>query len=200
MKIQFRTARTGYHVCNGFFLGCVVFGIVYLNADLQSLLGEAGKSILHSRGLNVTNISPLFFCDLPYEDCLCSVLSNKSDNSEKCISYHQLAGSRILPLISFFLQIFLVRELFSFSTYCPRFISSALWTTSLLSFIGIAISIYLNNCYQAYIVATLLKTGAVLCFLSYYILTVNLEGGHSSPHSNKIVPVDIDQKDMIMCV
>jgi len=194
MKIRFGTPLTQYHVFGIFLLGCLTFVIGGFSGYLQSLLGDAEKSILHSRGLNVTDTSSLYFCDLPYDDCLCSVLTNKSENLDNCISYYQLAGSRLLPLISFFLQIFLVRELFSFSADCPHFIRNALWTISLFIFIGMIISIYRNSCYHAQIVGTLVWTGGIIWFLTVYKFTGDLESIESSSQSNTAVFTDIQKR------
>lgn len=111
-----------------------------------------------------------FYCNLPFNDCLCSVISNKSDTSDKCITYAALVGSRILPMISFFLQIILVREIFSFSTDCPRIVIFTLWITSIFAFIGIPISIYWNDCFQVYITIILMFTGMLLSTLGIYIM------------------------------
>jgi hypothetical protein len=35
------------------------------------------------------------FCGIPYEDCLCSVQSNKNEHSEDCLTDDFLEGSRI---------------------------------------------------------------------------------------------------------
>jgi len=189
MKIQFGITLTPDHVFGSFLLGWVVFGIVWLNFYLQSLFEESQESILRSRGLNVTNKSPLFFCVVPYDDCLCSVLSNISNTSEKCITNVELVGNRILPLISFLLQIFLVRELFSLSTDHRRVIIYALWTASTVVFIGMTTSIYLSSCYHAYITVILYLTGASLCLLSSHNLLIYRDYMTSVSNQNIIVIV-----------
>jgi hypothetical protein len=196
MKIHFGTPLTDYHTTGAFLWGCAIFAIGWFNSHLQVSFGEAEESVLRSRGLNVTtHTAPMFYCDLPYDDCRCLVLLNKSENSEKCITDIQLVGSRILPLVSFFLQIFLVRELFPFSADCPRVISCALWTTSLLIFIGMTISIYWSSCYHAHITFTLLSTGVVLCCLSLLNLMVNDQRTSDSSHGNRIVPVHRSERN-----
>jgi hypothetical protein len=189
MKIQFGTPLTSNHLYGTFFFGCVIVAIIWFNLHLQSLLAKSEKSIIKSRGLNVTHISSLLYCDLPYDDCLCSVLSNKSNISEKCITYVQLEGSRILPFISFFAQICLIRELFSLSGNYRRVIIYVLWIVSILIFVGIKIGIYWSACYHVYITAALYLTGASLCLLSFHNLTVGTDRMDSiSNHNQVIVP------------
>jgi len=188
MKIHYGTILTTYYVFGAMLLGCVVFAIGCFNMYLQRLLGESEESILHSRGLNVTRGSEILYCFLPYDDCLCSVLSNKSNASENCITYDQLVGSRILPLVSFFLQIFLVRELFSLSGDHRIVAIFVLWIASILTFLGMIISIFWSSCYQAHISFTLFVTGEVWCGLSFHNMLYNAERIPSS-RDNKIVPV-----------
>jgi hypothetical protein len=187
MKIQFRTYSTLEHVACIFGFSCIVYAMSCFNTYFLRFFGEAEKSVLYSRGLNVTHFSPLLYCELPYDDCLCTVLFNKSDNSEKCITYVQLIGSRILPLVSFFLQIYLVRKLFSLNSDHPRVIIYTLSILSIFTFIGMTISIYWNSCYHVSITYTQLLTGTLLWLLSLYNLVSIAERTPASSNGNKIV-------------
>jgi hypothetical protein len=187
MKIQFGTPLTTCHISRAFALGCVILAIISFNLYLQNLLAESEKSILHSRGLNVTHISPFLYCDLPYDDCLCSILSNKSHSSEKCITHIQLVGSRILPFISFFLQICLVRELFSLSGDHRRVIIYALWIVPLFIFVGMIIGIYWSACYHVYITTALYSIGGPLWFLSLLNLLITEDRMRSTSNRNQVI-------------
>jgi hypothetical protein len=189
MKIQFGTPPTLCHVHGTILLGCIVLAISWFNVHLQSLLGEAEESILRSRGLNVTHTAANLQCDLPYDDCLCLVFVNKSGNSESCITNSQLVGSRILPLVSFFLQIFLVQELFSLNANHHHVIIYALWIVSTCTFVAMTISIYWSSCYHAYITLILGYTGGSLWFLSFHNLIVKIDRIPSSSNRNKIAAV-----------
>jgi hypothetical protein len=189
MKIQFGTKRTPIDVFHTLVLGCVLFAIVWFNANLQYRLGESQESIVDSRGLNVTHISIYSYCELPYNDCLCTVLSNRSNTSEKCITNVQLVGSRILPLITFWLQIYLVRALFSLHTAHRRVIIYALWITSIFIFIIMTISIYWSSCFQVHITFILYCTGALLWFLSCHNQLINLDNESSASNRNITVTV-----------
>jgi hypothetical protein len=188
MKIHFGNALTDQHIVGAVLLGCTLYGIGWFNMELISLLDESEESILHSRGLNVTRVSIVFNCYFPYDNCLCSNLSKKTNTSETCVTYNQLVGSRILPLISFFLQICLARQLFSLSGDYRHVIIFVLWIACIFTFIGMIISISWSSCYQAYISYTLFGTAGILFFLSFHNFMTITDGIRSS-HDTKIVPV-----------
>jgi hypothetical protein len=173
MKIQYGATMDMGRAAGIFFLGFVTFGVSYYNSYLHCLFGQAETSILLSRGLNVPRIAEALICDLPYDDCRCLVVSNATEKSEKCITYGQLVVSRILPLVSFFLQIILTRELFSFSGNYRRVLVYSLWIASIFIFICITIGIYYSSCYHVYITGTLFATGEVFCFIGVHNLIRN---------------------------
>jgi hypothetical protein len=166
MKIQFGTKETPFAVLHTFALGFILFGLVWYNSKLQYDLGKSQETVVQFRELNVTHSSPVFYCELPYDDCLCTVLWNKSNATETCITYDQFAVSRILPLISFALQIYLVRALFSLYTAHHRIVIYALWIAFVFIFITIAISIHRSSCFQVYITLILYFTGASIWLLT----------------------------------
>jgi hypothetical protein len=189
MRIQFGPITNLDDACCTFLFGSVVFAITCFNTHLHSLFGDAEVSILRSRGLNVTRISPILYCDLPYDDCLCPVLLNKSNISENCIAYYQLVSSRILPLVSFFLQIYLVRKLFSLNADHRRVVIYALWIISIFTCIGMRICIYWSSCYQLYITLTLYLTYGILWVLCAHNIGVNMERLPSFSHGNKVAGI-----------
>jgi hypothetical protein len=195
MRIQYGTPLTSYHACKAFILGFLIYLTGSFNGYLHNLLGKSERSILQSRKINVTERPDFFYCDLPYDDCLCSVLSNKSDISDDCITYFQLVSSRILPLVSFFLQIYLARQLFSFSADRPRVVIYALWVASVFTFIGMTISIYWNSCYHAYITSFLLLTGASLCLLSMHNVLVVRDHQVASYNCNQMIIAQKSERD-----
>jgi hypothetical protein len=187
MKIHFGTTLDSSHTSGAVALGCVIFAINCANAYIHSFLDESVKSMVHSRGLNVTHTRTMFNCDLSYEDCLCSVSLNKFNTSENCITHDELVMNRLLPLVSFFLQIYLVRELFSLSADRPHVFIYALWIASIFIFTSMTISIYWSSCYHAYIIFALFLTGGSLFFLSLHNLLVNSEREHSTSDHKQII-------------
>jgi hypothetical protein len=117
------------------------------------------------------------------------------EQTEKFRKVHHLCSvdgySRILPSISFFLQIYLVQRVFSLNLDCHRAFIYALYILSIFTFTSMIISIFWSSCYHGFITYGLLVTGGLLSVLSCYnfirhdderILT-------SSPRGNKVVAV-----------
>ena len=188
IKIQVGTPTSSSHPLIPIALGCIVLAISWVNVFIQTFLGQSEKLILESRGLKLTPTSEMLYCDLPYDDCLCSVLLRKFNTSENCITYEHLVGSRLLPLFSFFLQVYLGRVLFSLSVDRPRVIIYTLWMVSIFIFIGMTISIYWSSCYHAYITLVLFLTGGLLfCFSLHNILYIVKDKHPSSSHKEIII-------------
>jgi hypothetical protein len=195
MRIKYDTRLTSYHTITAFSLGWLLFFIICFNAHLQYLLGESEKSILQSRNITITQRPTIFYCELPYDDCLCSVISNQTNTSDKCVSFAVLVGSRVLSLISFLFQIALVREILSISTDRPSAVIYTLWIISLFAFIGMIISIHWDSCYHAYITVILSVTGTLLSFLGLWNALIVRAFFVASVNSNKIVVVQKSEKD-----
>jgi len=106
------------------------------------------------------------FWHVHYEKCLCSVLLNKTKNSKNCITDIELRCSRILPLLSFVLQICVVRELFTLSGDFNCKLIYIAWIAFFFTFIGLAIGIYWDNCYHNNIDLAILLVWIPLSLLS----------------------------------
>lgn len=195
MRMKYGTPLTSSHACKAFLLGFFLYNVILTNLNLQKFIGDSEKSILQSRNTTLTQRPTIFYCNIPFNDCLCSVISNKSDTSVECITYAVLVGSRILPKFSFFLQILLTREIFSFSTDCPRIVIFTLWITSIFAFIGISISIYWNDCFQAYIAIIVSFTGVVLSALGMYNMKIYLAHYDANLNRNQVAVVEKSEKD-----
>ena len=191
MKIQFRTYSTLGHVYCLLIYSVVVFGSSCLNKHLLNQFDEIEKSI----ETNVTHKSPLLCYKHSYDDYLCIVPVNKSDNSEKCITYVQSVVSRILPLVSFFLQIYLVQKVFSLNSDCPRAFMYGLYIFSMFTCICMTISIFWSRCYHAFITNTLVITGCILFILSLFNQGKNANRIDSFRHRDKTVAIHPSEKN-----
>jgi len=190
IKIEFGSPFTVYHLAGILIVGSSVCPIAAYNLYLQTFLGDAAESIVHLRRLNITHFSPLFYCDLPYDDYLCSILSNKSNSSENCIPTIHLLGSRILTLVSVFFQIFILHEIFSLNTVHRRVIKNALMMASIYTFIFITIIIHWSSCSHLYLTLILYFTGAPVCFLAIHNTLSNPNSFSSPSYNNQSVVVD----------
>ena len=107
-------------------------------------------------------------CHFSYERCLCDTLPNITHISKNCITHLQLHSSRILPPISYVLQVLVVRELFTLSAECGRSSLHMAWTASSLILIGIIIGMYWSNCAYSIIMFCIFATSSLLGFTFIY--------------------------------
>lgn len=140
-----------HHAGGTFYVIVLAFLISALNAYYHNAFGAVEKKILQSRNMSVTEGSDFFLCDLQYTDCLCPLSTNRSDSSLDCITHAQLIITRMLPLISFLGQVYVIQKLFSINGDQRHVVIFTLWTALILVFIGITIAIHWDSCYHAYI-------------------------------------------------
>jgi hypothetical protein len=133
----------------------------------------------------VTSIDTNLYCDISYHNCLCSVVSTKY-----CLTDKQLKISRILPLVLFVLQVYLIRELLSLSGNHVSFLVHVLWVTSVLAFIGILVIVYRSSCYFDFVARSLCCTGYTLFFMISYAVDLYCRRKQSSHNNNIIVNVE----------
>ncbi len=173
MKIRFGTTTTGG--CCLTILFTFFGGIVLLISHfLLQPSNKCHKSSVHSQISNLTSSTVNnSFCRLHYEKCLCSILSNKTENSENCITNIELQFSRILPLVSFVLQICFLREVFTLDGNFNRKLIYIAWIASLFTFIGLAIAIYWSSCYHEFIIGNLIWPWLPMSLLAAHNLTLH---------------------------
>lgn len=166
MQIKFG-AMQKHGFRSGLFAG-ILFLFAYLTFESQNRLDNSHESIFHSPMFNATSFKIGFFCGIPYDDCRCSVQSKKNEHFEYCLTDNFLMGSRILPLLSFAVQVWVIRDLFSFSGKYVHFLVYILWITSAFFFVIIANGIYSNGCFHRYINAFLCCTDILVFSLMCY--------------------------------
>ena len=172
LGIQLGTKLSLRHAWATFYLGGLVYVISAVGPIYHNVFGALEKKILQSHNISITEGSDIFFCDLPYTDCLCSLSRNKSDSSHNCIARAQLISARMSPLISFFGEIYLMQKLFSWNGNQRHVIIYASWMVSILIFIGITITIHWSSCYHAYISYTIFGISGLLWLLSMHTVVI----------------------------
>jgi hypothetical protein len=100
-----------------------------------------------------------------YERCLCNTTVYLTGNSDDCFTDLQMKIARILPLVSYVLQLFAVREFFTLDATDDRSITRAAWAMSPFISIGIIICIHIERCYRLTAVLSLFSTGNILMLL-----------------------------------
>jgi hypothetical protein len=170
--MQIKVGSTSNSAVRVALLGGILFLIIgFLGLEIRIVLDNSHEALLHSSMSNMTSIKIGIFCGIPYDDCRCSVQSTKNIHLEYCLTDNFLMISRLHPLVSFVFQIFLIRDLFTFSGKHIRFVVYVLWAISLFIFFIIADGIYRNSCFHRYISLFLHGTGGGLfMFVLYDIL------------------------------
>ena len=102
-----------------------------------------------------------------------------------CITRLQLHIARILPLVSYVLQLFAIRELFTLGVDCNRALIRVAWAISPFVFIAIAISMYSNHRYFFPSIVSLFSTSGVVAMLfahDYVRRKIAAENGRTAKH------------------
>jgi hypothetical protein len=179
MKIKFGT--TSNNLSRAALIGQILgIGFSCCALQIQYVLDNAHESHLHSSMSNVTAIQMGLFCGISYDDCRCSVQSTKDEHLKNCLTDSFLLGARIFPLVSFILQICLIRDLFTFIGSHTRFVINSLGIIAVFIFVIIADGIYRSSCFHRYINGLLCATGGVLFILSFFDLLSYRDKGRSS--------------------
>ncbi|CAF2079882.1 unnamed protein product [Rotaria magnacalcarata] len=184
MQIKFGTTSSN-GIRSGLFAS-ILFGFAYFTLEFQNLLDNSHGSILRSPMFNATSFKIGFFCGIPYDDCRCSVQSERNEHFEYCLTDNFLLGSRILPLVSFVIQIWVIRDLFSFSGQYVSFLVYVLWITSVFLFGIIANGIYQNSCFHRYINGFFCCTDIIMFSLVSYDVAISKDINRSSCNNHNI--------------
>ena len=158
----------------------------------QLILDESYDVLMKLSTSNVTASWFRLFCDLPYEECLCSVQSTKNISLEDCVTDRFLLGSRICPLVSIILQFCLIRDVFSITGKYSRFLVKTLWIGAVFIFIFIANGINRSSCLHrgtSYFVHA--AGGTLLLLIVFDLLDVRDTDYPSSINQNAFNRLDV---------
>jgi hypothetical protein len=174
-----------------------------LSLDIQ--FQNFRQSIFLSNRSHTTLVDYGSLCNISYDDCLYSALSNKSENSTKCIADVEAMTGHILPLVSYALQLYLIYELFSFTGKYSHILTDIFWIAALLVFIFIAIAVHGSSCLHRDTSYIILLTGMLIFGFVMY-LTLNSDTEYPSRrHRNtypdqRVATNKDDDKTMIIVV
>jgi hypothetical protein len=178
MKIKFGTTLD--NVYRAMIVSTILFLFVYLSYLIHNKLDDAQEELYHSRMLNITSLDIRLFCEMSFDDSLCSVQSTKTKQSKYCLTDNFLFGSRIFLLVSFVLQIFVIHDLFSFSGKYVRFIVYGLWIVAVFIVIIIANGIYRDSCFHRFINRLFCFIDLLLFSLMFCDVAYNYDNGRLS--------------------
>jgi hypothetical protein len=140
------------------YAGLIVL-FMFIQAYHTTILEKSQKSIFMLQMPNVTSAQSHLYCGISYDHCHCSIVSVKH-----CLTNEQLKFGRVLPLVLFVLQVYLIRELLSLSRDYTFSLVYSTWITCLLIFIGILAVVYRYTCFYWHI-------ATILCFTGYFLFS-----------------------------
>ncbi|CAF1476392.1 unnamed protein product [Rotaria magnacalcarata] len=106
------------HSLLALFVAAIQFRHLFILENIQKLV------FMH-REPNVTDVNYRMYINIPYEDCRCNVVS-----IELCLTDLQIKYTRILPLILFLLEIYILKDILSLN-YRRVFLRNLYWIASI---------------------------------------------------------------------
>ncbi len=133
---------------------CLIVLLIYMQCKHISILEKAQKSVFMFQMSNVTSVQSRLYRGISYDHCHCSIVSMKH-----CLTDEQFKIGRILPLVLFVLQVYLIRELLSLSRDYTFSLVYSTWMICLLIYIGVLVIIYRYPCFYEHTAKILCITG-----------------------------------------
>lgn len=193
MKIRF--GSTDKNQKRALALSYSSFVIVCLALWFQGFFNNSHELNLRKHRLNVTSSKLHLSCIMPFDECHNPILSEKSENTDYCLTGIQLIAHRIVLLIVLLLQFFLIQDLFSISGDHARLIVYFLRIIAVSITILITISIHWSRCYHFNIFIGLYVTGAIL-FL-FTMCDDHMKNGHRRFSHEEYIVVYVERSDII---
>jgi hypothetical protein len=165
MKIEIKFPRdNNSHIgarlaCLTLILTLIFFGIHSLELHFQ----HSRRSLFPLSSRNMTYANIMAHCIVPFDDCRCSVLSNKFNTSIKCITDVAAMAGHILPLVSYAFQLYFISKIFSFKGTHSHILTDIFWVVALFVFIIIAIGVHGSSCLHS-------ATNAIVFFADALLL------------------------------
>lgn len=85
-------------------------------------------------------------CSIPYEECRCSFILNKYNNSIECITDIESIIAHMSPIVSYILQVYIIYEIFSFSEKSNYILRDVFSFVTLFIFTIIVINAHESTC------------------------------------------------------
>jgi hypothetical protein len=145
--------------------GLIISMISYVIWSFNDQINECHESIFSRSTTETIGNSTLLQCNISYDECRCSVISNKFNNSIKCITNIQAMIGPMLPPVSFVLQIYLIYKLISLAGNLRRIQKNLFWFAALIVFIITAVTAQGSSCLYSY-------TSDTACFSGFFLFVV----------------------------
>jgi hypothetical protein len=130
-------------------------------------------------------------CLIFNKECNCRISSNETVYLDLCLPRLEFCVLRIVPLVSFVLQLFAFREFITVGTDNNRCPTQVSW----VMFALVSIGMYSTHCYHNLLGMSILVTSGLLVLLSFYDYTGNTavtenERANTNPLPSPLQPTD----------
>jgi hypothetical protein len=166
IPIEFDTGSGNIQSCFGLIALIAMISALDVWPNLQ--FTACHEKIFRSKFPNLTSADSNLSCNVYYDDCVCSVFSYRSSESEYCVNAILLILSRISTPIIFILSCLLLWHIFSFSKNCTDAFVFFLRILFLLILIGITIGTHWNECFHHYISLCIYASDELLTLAMVY--------------------------------
>jgi hypothetical protein len=126
--------------------GMIPMFITIVISYFNDQVNHCRERIFSLSSTNITSNSSFLKCNIPYDECRCSIISNKSTEAIECVTDIQIIAAHILPLVSYVWQLYIIYKLFSFTGRYSHILRHISWAIALFVFIIIAIGTRGNTC------------------------------------------------------
>ena len=188
MKIAF--GMNADNAMHAVFYVWSIFICILFQIESVDKLDRAQESVYMIQMPNATSVRPYLFCHISYNDCQCSTISTKD-----CLSDKDLKGIRVVPLILFVLEIYLIRALLSLSGNYINIVAYIGWFVCVFTFISILIVIYCKSSYYGYMITMLIGAGMFL--YGFVNLEVARDKELVRPFANSYIVSDIEISESV---
>lgn len=136
----------------------MAYGIVHFANQVDM----CNQSVFSLSLIKILQNSSVLQCPISYDKCLCSVTSNRFNNSRDCINIvHEMIG-RILPPLTFIMEIYIIYQLFSLTGTFSYVLRSLLWIIVFLVVAFITTVAYDNICLHLRIIYSVCLFAVIL--------------------------------------
>ena len=114
---------------------CLIFTLLFISIVsicLNSHFTESCRSIFFPKRPNDTFFTDKPHREVPYDQCRCSLLSNKTDRSIQCITDTEVILADVLPVVSYTIQLYVFYVFFSFEGKHSHILNILCWLGSLV--------------------------------------------------------------------
>lgn len=189
IEIHWPTHKFDYAECRIFLMIPVMFFVLCVPLELTGHLRVCRESLCPPLPEKITlwcSITRQDHCNVSYDECRCSAMSNETHQSPFCINDTQFTRGYIFTLISYAVQIYSISKLFFFTGKYSEILTDLFWVIALTLFVLIMLFIQGNPARQSYVVHILFLCASFLYFFSLYLFAKTRPAHIATKHRTTI--------------